>query len=127
MCFCAEPCSSREAPCRNTVCQRVVFKNHGFSTLYQWFCTTYLCLLLMKSLNMSLCFLLSLYSVFNVLACINVSSPPHRLLIYESYPGLSLLPPEEALMLNLSPGESLHIPKNHEYFSDNLWPAASQI
>lgn len=34
--------------------------------------------------------------VFNVLACINVSSPPHRLLIYESYPGLSLQPPEES-------------------------------
>lgn len=96
MCFCAEPCSSCEATCRNPECQLVVFKNHGFYTSYQWFCTTYLCLLLMKSLNMSLCFLLSLHGVFNVLACINVSSPPHRLLIYESYPGLSLLPPEES-------------------------------
>lgn len=30
---------------------------------------------------------------FTVPACINVSRPPHRLLIYESYPGLSLLSP----------------------------------
>lgn len=59
--------------------------------------TTYHCLLLMKSLYMSLCLLLSLGCVFNVPACINVSHLPHRLLIYESYLGLSLLPPEGSI------------------------------
>lgn len=51
----------------------------------------------MNSFSMSLCLLLSLCCVFNVPACINVSRPPLRLLIYESYPGLSLLPPEGSI------------------------------
>lgn len=33
----------------------------------------------------------------DVPACINVSRPPHQLLIYESYPGLSLPPPEGSI------------------------------
>lgn len=44
-----------------------------------------------------LCLWLSLCCVFSVHACINVNCPPHRLLIYESYPGLSLLPPERRI------------------------------
>ena len=51
----------------------------------------------MKSFSMSLCLLLSLYCVSSVPACINVSCPPYWLLIYESYPGLSLLPPEGSI------------------------------
>lgn len=70
---------------------------HTNATNYCVSCTTHHCLLLTKSLSMSLCLLLSLSCVFNVPACINVSRPPHRLLIYESYPGLSLLPPEGSI------------------------------
>lgn len=40
---------------------------------------------------------LCLCCVFSVPTCINVSSPPHRLLIYESHPGLSLLPAEGSI------------------------------
>lgn len=82
------------------ISQPLAFKNRKLYTSHHCYCascTTYHCLLLMKSLNMSLCLLLSLGCVFNVPACINVSHPPHRLLIYESYLGLSLLPPEGSI------------------------------
>lgn len=59
-------------------------------------CTTHHCLH-MKSFSISLCLLLSFCCISNVPACFNVSHPPYWLLIYDSYPGLSLLPPEGSI------------------------------
>lgn len=65
--------------------QSWVYIPRNCDTSYYSFCTTHHCLLHMKSFSVSLCLLLSLCCVFNVPACINVSLPPYRLLIYEFY------------------------------------------
>lgn len=64
---------------------------------------------------------------FTVPACINVSRPPHRLLIYESYPGLSLLSPVGGIDVESVTRRIAHVFKYHEYYSDAPWPTAPQI
>lgn len=118
--------------CHAEILQPSASENPGLYSSHQCyellcFLTTYHCLLLMKSLSMPLCLLLSLCCVFNVQACINVSHSPYRRLIYESYPGLSLLTPEGSTDAESVTRRIPSCHKHYEYSSDNLWPAASQI
>lgn len=84
------------------ILQPLAFTSPGLYTPHQ--CYELLRVLCYSSLSCAyeviqhvLCLLLSLCCVFSVPACINVSLPPHWPLIYESYPGLSLLPPEGSI------------------------------